>query len=301
VQRTIAALEEAFRRNYRDTVQMPARLHVEVPPAGVLLMMPCHDKALPGLGVKLVAVRNQAEPGLDTVQASYLLLDADTLEVRASMAANYLTDVRTAATSAIATKYLARPEARTLGVFGTGRQAQAHIRVLCQALGFERVLVCGSRPERSRQFAQKLSEESGFEVTPVEAWECVEQSDVICACTTSKAPLFDGVWVQPGTHMNLVGAFQPDTREVDDETIRRARVVVDTYEGALGEAGDLLIPLERGVIARSHIVADLHEIVSGKKAARGSPEEITVFKSVGCALEDLVAAKLVYDQAFPAP
>jgi alanine dehydrogenase len=117
---------------------------------------------------------------------------------------------------------------------------------------------------------------------------------VICTCTTAREPLFDGKWLRPGTHLNLVGAFQPETREVDDITVKRARVVVDTYNGAMLEAGDLLIPLKNGTIERSHIVADLHEIVSGKKPARTSAESITLFKSVGCAMEDLVTAQLVY-------
>jgi ornithine cyclodeaminase/alanine dehydrogenase-like protein (mu-crystallin family) len=237
------------------------------------------------------------KPGEDTVQATYLWLDPDTMETRAIMAANTLTDVRTAATSAVATKYLARPEAGTLGIFGTGRQARAHIQILARGFKFRRVLVCGSRPERSQEFARQLSQENELAIEPVEARDCVAESDVICTCTTSKVPLFDGGWVRPGTHLNLVGAFQPNAREVDDETIRRARVVVDTYEGALAEAGDLLIPLDQGVITRDHISADLHEIVSGKKVSRRSPDEITLFKSVGCALEDLVTAKLVYDQA----
>ena len=117
---------------------------------------------------------------------------------------------------------------------------------------------------------------------------------MICTCTTAAQPLFDGRGLRPGAHLNLVGAFQPHTREVDDETVCRARVVVDTYEGALAEAGDLLLPMASGVIARSHIVADLHEIASGKKKVRASPQDITLFKSVGCALEDLAAAQLAY-------
>jgi len=110
--------------------------------------------------------------------------------------------------------------------------------------------------------------------------------------------LFNGDWVRPGTHLNLVGAFQPDAREVDDVTIRRARIVVDTYEGALAEAGDLIIPMRKGVVPRSHIVADLSRLVAGKPVGRRNADEITLFKSVGCALEDLVAAELVY-QASP--
>jgi ornithine cyclodeaminase len=117
---------------------------------------------------------------------------------------------------------------------------------------------------------------------------------VICTCTTTREPLFDGHWLRPGTHLNLVGAFQPETREVDDITLKRARVVVDTYEGALQEAGDLLIPIKNGTIERSHIVADLHEIAAKKNPGRLHRDDITLFKSVGCALEDLIVALAAY-------
>lgn len=120
---------------------------------------------------------------------------------------------------------------------------------------------------------------------------------MICTCTTSPEPVFRGEWLRPGTHINLVGAFQPHTRECDDETMRRARIVVDTYEGALAEAGDILLPLASGAIQREQIVADLHELASGKRQGRTAPEDITVFKSVGCALEDLVTAHWIYQRA----
>ena len=300
----VAALEEAFRRDYRATVRMPNRLHLNIPATGVLLTMPCFDSALPALGIKLVVVRDPPPADGGAVEATYLLLDPATGEVRAHMAANSLTDLRTAAASAVATKRLARPDAATLGLFGTGRQAAAHLRVFSEVLNIRDVLVCGSRPERSREFARRFTAEiakANAKIEPADPRACASRSDVLCTCTTSKEPLFEGSWLRPGTHLNLVGAFQPDTREADDETIRRARVVVDTYEGALAEAGDLLLPLNRGIISREHIAADLHELVSEKKPGRTTGDDITVFKSVGCALEDLVAAKHVYDAVCSSP
>lgn len=147
-----------------------------------------------------------------------------------------------------------------------------------------------------KAFCATMKKELALDVEAADAQTVAGESDVICTCTTAREPLFDGNWLRPGTHLNLVGAFQPETREVDDTTIKRARVVVDTYEGALSGAGDLLIPIKNGSIERSHIVADLHEIASGKKLGRINPDQITLFKSVGCALEDLVTAHLVYQQ-----
>jgi ornithine cyclodeaminase/alanine dehydrogenase-like protein (mu-crystallin family) len=282
----IEALRAAFTRDFSSTLRMPVRTTLELEGA-ILLVMPCYDRALNAAGVKLVSVSDKG------VHAVYELLDPATGISLARIDADYLTDLRTAATSAVATGLLARPDARTLGVFGSGRQAEAHLAVLPKVRGFEKFLVCGSGRSSLDAFCNKMETEHGIRVQPVSAEICAREADVICTCTTATEPLFDGRRLHPGTHLNLVGAFQPHTREVDDETVRRARVVVDTYEGALAEAGDLLIPISHGTIARSHIVADLHEIASGKKPARTSPEDITLFKSVGCALEDLVTAQLV--------
>jgi alanine dehydrogenase len=228
------------------------------------------------------------------VQAFYELLDPQTGIAVARMEAKYLTDIRTAATSAVATDLLARKDAETLGVFGSGRLASAHLAAIPRVRNFKRVLVCGSGHSDISAFCGKMKNELGLDVEAAKAETMARESDVICTCTTSHEPLFNGNWLRPGTHLNLVGIFRPDECEVDDITVKRARVVVDTYDGALQEAGDLLIPIKNGTIDHSHIVADLHEIASGKKTARRSAESITLFKSVGCAMEDLVTAHLVY-------
>jgi ornithine cyclodeaminase len=193
----------------------------------------------------------------------------------------------------VATKFPARPDVSTLGIFGTGRLALAHLTVLPLARKFQRVLICGRNSVRSAEFVQKVSPQfPNLTITVADARTCAAQSDVLCTCTSNSAPLFDGRDLRPGTHLNLVGAFRPETREVDTHTIARSRVVVDTYLAAL-EVGELVIPLQEAAIARDHVAADLHELISGKKQGRRSPQEITIFKSVGCALEDLVAAELL--------
>jgi ornithine cyclodeaminase len=282
----IAAIRSAFTRGFA-TVRMPVRTVLELDGA-ILLIMPCYDSAINAAGVKLVSVSAKAG-----VQATYELLDPATGICMARMEANYLTDLRTAATSAVATDLLARKDAQTLGIFGCGRQATAHLAVLPRVRAFRRFLVCGSSCSDVKAFCAKMKEEHGFQVEPADAATVAQESDVICTCTTAREPLFNGHLLRQGTHLNLVGAFQPDTREVDDVAVKRSRVVVDTYEGALAEAGDLLVPLRSGAIVRSHIAADLHEIAAGKKPGRSNPNEITLFKSVGCALEDLVTAAVV--------
>lgn len=309
-----AAIESAFRDRY-PSISLPPRTHVELA-HGIFLAMSCYDRSAGTLGMKLVAVQDQARDKAQDqaqdqaqaqaqdkandagrVQATYLLLDPQTAQPRLTIAANYLTDMRTAATSAVATKFLARPDASTLGIFGTGRLARAHLAVLPLARNFQRVLICGRNSARSAEFIEDFSrstgELSGVTVTVADARSVAAESDVLCTCTSHTAPLFDGRDLRPGTHLNLTGAFRPQTREVDTHTIQHARVVVDTYSAAWSEVGELLIPLQEAAITRDHIAADLHELVSGSKQGRRSPKEITVFKSVGCALEDLVAAELL--------
>lgn len=292
----IQALEVAFGRDFRNTVSAPPRMRLDLPSGAVFFTMPCHDAAIPAFGVKLVSVGESVNGG-DRVQADYVLFNPATRRIAATIAANYLTDIRTAAVSAIATKLLARDELTTLGIYGTGRQALAHILVFSAILPFTTILCCGTQEQKTRAFASRVGEEHAIEVQATTAEECATRSDVLCTCTTSVRPLFKGSLLRPGTHLNLVGTFQRDATEVDSETVRRARVVVDTYEGAFSEAGDILMPIAQGIIRKEHVTADLHELLSGEKPGRQNSEEITLFKSVGHAYEDLIAANLVYERA----
>jgi ornithine cyclodeaminase len=293
-ERLLNALESAFSDRY-SSISIPSRTHLQLAD-GIFLAMSCYDRAGHALGLKMVVVRDHPAPGEERVHTTYLLLDPQTAQPRLLIAANYLTDLRTAATSALATKFLARDDSATLGIFGTGRLARAHLRVLPLVRPFQRVLICGHDPARSQQFVQQFGTPV-LSLSSANARTCAAESDVICTCTNSPTPLFDGRDLRPGVHLNLVGAFQPHTREADTYTIQHARVVVETYSGVESEAGEILIPLLEGAIPPHHIVADLHELIAGKKKGRQSPEDKTVFKSVGCALEDLSAAELLLPAA----
>jgi ornithine cyclodeaminase/alanine dehydrogenase-like protein (mu-crystallin family) len=287
----IPAIEEAFRSRFPSTL-MPTRTQMKVGD-GVFLIMPCYDRVGRGLGMKLVKFNENPTVAADRIQATYILLDVESGCSKLVIPANYLTDARTAATSAVATRFLAREDARVLGVFGTGREARAHLHILRHVRPFERALVTGRDPGRTREFAQQMEHELEMKVESVYSRTCAAESDVLCTCTTSKTPLFDGNMVRKGTHINAVGSFQPTTRELDDVCVRRSRIVVDTYDGALAEAGDLLIPLKAGILKREHLLADLHELTARQRSVRTSQAEVTLFKSVGNALEDLVAAELL--------
>jgi ornithine cyclodeaminase len=287
----IAAIENAFRERLPHT-HMPQRTHVATAD-GVFLNMPAYDRQRDLLGMKMLFVREHPPRPEERIRATYILLDPKTGGIKLLASANFLTDVRTAAASAIATKYLAREDVRTLTIFGTGRQARAHLKVLPLIRQFTRVLIAGKDRGETAEFVQRMSAETALPIEPVYPSAGAAEADVLCTCTTATQPLFDGNLIRPGTHLNLIGSFQPHTREVDTTTIRHARVVVDTYEGALAEAGDLLIPLKEGAITRAHISSDLHQLVSGRTPPRRNAHEITLYKSVGAAIEDLATAELL--------
>jgi alanine dehydrogenase len=297
----IDALADAFRMVAAGHATVPPRGALALGPDAVLLTMPA--AAAPGgvadsAGVKLVTYHGgNSARGLPTLHATYILLDGATGRPLALLEGTYLTALRTGATSALAARHLARADARRVVCFGAGVQAGFQLRCLAAVRALERVAVVGRDPARARAFAARLADELGIEVTvEADASRALRDADLVTCATTSPTPVLAGADLRPGTHVDAVGAFRPTEREVDSETIRRARVVVDTYAGGLQEAGDILIPIAEG-LDRGHVIAELAELVTGTRPGRTSANEITVFKSVGFALEDLATARLAYNRA----
>jgi len=298
----IAAVERAFRETAAGKAAALPRAVLPMGRHGVFLAMVSALPRLGALGTKLVTVveRNQRR-GLPTIHATYLLTDPETGAPLALMEAGFLTGIRTGATSALAARYLARPDSRVAACFGAGVQARFQILCLRQVLPLAEVRVVGRDPARATTFAQSMRGELGIPVrVETSPRAAVTGADVITCATTSSRPVFSGRDLAPGTHVDGVGTFRPATRELDTLTIRKSRVVVDTYEGAWEEAGDVLIPIKAGAITRRHVRAELAELVAGTRRGRTSPEEITLFKSVGFAPEDAVTARLAYDRAVAA-
>jgi len=284
------ALEAAF---VAGDAEVPLRHAHALHGDGTLLLMPAWSPA--ALGVKVVTVMpGAAVHGAGTVQASYLLLDRQTGVPRALIDGEALTLRRTAAASALAARHLARPDARRLLIVGTGRlapwMARAHLAL---QPGLAHVEVCGRNVEAAEELVEALRDE-GFDAEVAQVLRAaVERADIVSCATTSREPLVHGAWLAPGQHLDLVGAFRRDMREVDDAAVVRSRVVVDTHAGALAEAGDLVQPIERGLITRAHIAGELAQVLRGEVRGRVTADDITLFKSVGTALEDLAAARLV--------
>jgi ornithine cyclodeaminase/alanine dehydrogenase-like protein (mu-crystallin family) len=275
----IAALEDAFGAVAGSG---PPRSHITVP-AGDLLLMPASSPE--GVGVKLVTVAagNPAR-GLPLIHGLYVLFDAGTLAPVAVIDGAAMTGLRTAAVSGLATRYLARHDASRLVVFGAGTQARSHIAAMRAVRPIAHVTVVSRTAERAEALVAQLR--SGGLDAQVGTPDAVRDADLVCTCTTSPTPVFTGDLLPDGAHVNAIGAYKPDTRELDTTTMGRARVVVEQRDAALAEAGDLLLAITEGALTPSDIVADLADVVTGA-AVRRSDDDITVFKSVGLALEDL--------------
>lgn len=289
----VAALRQAFAARREEA---PVRMAYEVGPAGEparLLTMPSWRRG-EAIGVKIVTVfPGNAARGLGSVGAVFMLLDGRTGAPRAIVDGEALTHRRTAAASALASTFLSRPESRVLLVVGTGQLAPYLAAAHCQVRPIDRVLVWGRSAAKARDAAGRLRDH-GLPAEPADDLPAaMAQADIVTCATTSTGPLVLGRDVRRGTHIDLVGAFTPQMRESDDALIAAADVYVDTRAGALAEAGDLLQAAAGGGWSTDRIVADLHELCSGHAEGRTSPEAVTVFKSVGAAMEDLVAAELV--------
>ena len=292
----IAALDDSFRAEFAT----PLRHHHAVPrpgePEAMLLLMPAWETGSDAvMGVKVVTVfPGNAERGKATVTGVYLLLDGATGEPLATLDGRVLTLWRTAAASALAARRLARRDAQRLVMVGAGALAPYLIRAHASVRPISEVLVWNRTAASAEALVRDL-DLPGVTVRAAGNLEAaVAGADIVSCATLSREPLVRGVWLKPGAHLDLVGGFTPTMREADDEAVRRARLFCDTRAGALREAGDLADPLARGLIAESDIVADLFDLARGRSPGRERDDEITLFKSVGTAIEDLAAAALVF-------
>ncbi len=296
----IDVVEKAFAELASGTAVLPLRIGI-TPPDGVSLYMPAYLKQMGALACKVVTVykNNPARHKLPTTIGKVLLQNPATGEVICIMDGGYLTAVRTGAVSGVATKYLARADKRQVaGILGAGVQAKMQLWAMAESRELSRAYVYDVSADASSAFIREMSAKLGLEIRPADSpAQIVAEADIICTATSSSTPLFDGSKVKPGTHINGIGSHTPNARELDTAIIKRSKIVGDSLEACLKEAGDIMIPLAEGAIKQAHIHAELGEIVLGRKAARANAQEITLFKSNGLAIQDAAAAKLVYDRA----
>ncbi len=287
----IAAVERALAALARGDAVQPLRAIVR--PAGVaalLASMPAWLGDPPALGIKTIGVGPRGHRG------AVLLFGVDSGDLEAVVDADAITAIRTAAASALATRELARGDASDLAILGCGVQAASHLEAIASVRRLRRVRVWSRNAPRAREFAARHAS-----VAPVEASQSAEAAvrgaDIVCTVTASPTPVLLGAWLSPGAHVNAVGACLPACRELDTEAVVRSRFFVDRRESALAEAGDFLIPRREGAVTDDHILGELADVVSRRVPGRRTPEDLTVFESLGIAVEDLAAASVVVDRA----
>jgi len=303
----IQTMKDAFAQLSNNETIAPLRLNIPIEKHnGISLFMPAYLLKSEALAVKIVGVHyGNPKRGLPLIHAVVVALDAETGQALALIEGSSLTAIRTAAGAGAATDFLARQDARIGVVFGAGVQGRTALQAISAPRRLETIYLFSRTPDKAQALANEMRGQSGvpqdvrvMENSPENIATAIRQADIIYCATTSSTPLFDGADVKAGTHVNAVGTFTHDRREVDTAFIKRcSKIVVDAYSGALAEAGDLLIPMEEGAISESSIYGELGEISSGKKDGRTRTDEITFFKSVGNAVQDAAIAQAILKRA----
>lgn len=306
---TFPELVETLRLAFREgAVTAPVRHHHRIElagePAATLLLMPAWDDrsapqagAASFMGVKIVSIHpGNSRRGKPSISGAYLLMSAASGETLALLDGPALTLWRTAAASALAVSYLARADASRLVMVGAGALAPYLIAAHASVRPIAQVLLWNRDPRRARALAAECNGRSYSVGATNDLEGAVRSADIVSCATLSAKPLVQGAWLKPGAHLDLVGAYTPDMRESDDEAVRRARIYVDTRAGALAEAGDIVQPVRAGIIGEADIRGDLFDLCRGTVAGRRSADEITLFKSVGTAIEDLAAARHAFTE-----
>jgi len=296
----IDAMAEALLAAANGDTVLPLRSMVWMPDrSGLLGLMPAYLGAPRSLGLKVITYLPGNHGGdRDSHQGAVLLFDTDDGRLLAVIDASSITATRTAAVSGLATRLLAREDAGDLAILGSGVQAGSHFDAMRVVRTLRRVRVASGSFDRAKAFARHHQAATGIPIEAVAtAREAVLGADLICTATSSQSPVLEGRWIAQGAHINAVGACFPTSRELDTAAVVRSRLYVDRRESALAEAGDFLIPKNEGAIGDDHIVGELGEILAGRLPARRSPDEVTLFKSLGIAIEDLAAAHAIHASA----
>jgi alanine dehydrogenase len=296
----IACMESALGRFSSGEVQQPVRTVLNVGPQQHWWgLMPAYVNQPPIMGAKVVTVfTTNADRGLHTHQAMIVLFDPDTGTLQAVMDGRYITEARTGAVSAVSARYLSRADASTLAIVGTGVQARSHLHAFKDVRQIREVRVWSPRRASRERFVRDVQPHAGMPVHAADsAEEAVRGADLVVLATASPQPVVSMRWIAPGSHIVSVGAPRPDQREIDPALTARARLFVDSKAAALAESGDIIMGIAEGRFGPDHIAGELGELVLGRVEGRRSDEEITIFKSLGMAVEDVVTADLVYRRA----
>jgi len=300
----IEAMKQAYASLSDGKADVPLRTRLSIPPhEAVSLFMPAYvqTKDSEALAVKVVSLfpKNPAR-GLAFIQAAVIAFEADTGRAIALLEGSSLTAIRTGAGSGAAIDILSRTDSRIVAVFGAGTQGRTQLEAVCSVRRIDKAWIFDSDSEKSNSFAKEMAGQGPIpqDLKPAAtAQEALAEADIICTATTSRTPVFSDGDMKAGAHISAIGSYLPEMQEIPAETIKRAKVVVDSRSAVLEEAGDLIQPIHSGLITQAHVFAELGEIILGKKQGRANNEEITYFKSVGVAVQDAIAAQLALRNA----
>jgi alanine dehydrogenase len=300
IEELIAALERAHIQYSTGKAIMPVRLVVPLPQIqGRITSMPGYLTQDKALGMKVVTYfQNNPKQELPAILATILLFSAETGQLMAVMDGSFITAIRTACASAMATKALANAHTPLLGILGAGVQARAHIQALSRVKKLQRIKIYSPLGMSAQRVRQELESEIGVDIeVATSAEETVSDCDLIVTVTTAREPIVESEWLKPGAHINAVGSHRPDHREIDGATVARSKIVVDSREAIMAECGDILLAIKEKSVTENPIYAEIGEVLAGTKPGRTSASEITLYKSVGIAIQDVAAAQLIYRKA----
>ena len=299
----ISAVKDAFIQLSAREAVVPIRSQIPVAKdKGISLFMPAYLEKSNSLGAKIVSVfPDNPSINLPTISAVVVILDADTGRPQAILDGTFLTALRTGAASGVATDLLAKQDASTAAVFGAGTQGRTQMEAVCTVRSIEKIWIYDPDTSAADTCVQELKEKGAPFPLDISTAGSPEQaaahSDIICTATTSFLPVFRNEFIKPGVHINGVGSYTPEMQEIPAETVVRAKVFVDSVSASWEEAGDLIIPLQKGLIEKTHIRGELGEVALGKIAGRDSADDITFFKSVGIAVQDVAVAQIILQAA----
>ena len=295
----IEVMRDLFANQSQDTIINPLRTKMWLPNnIGVLGMMPAYIKGLGVMGIKVITVfPDNYKQGLSSHQGQILLFETETGQLLGSFDASEITAIRTAAVSGLMTQLLSRPNATRLALIGTGEQAETHLEAVLSVRNIENVTVWSPRKEKMVAFAGNMSQKHNIKIElRDDIKKTVADADIICTLTPSQTPVLQSAWVKKGTHINAVGSSTPTARELDSTLIAQSKLYIDNYEAALNEAGDILIPIQEGIISEKHIVGDIIGLLAQTCIGRTHDDEITIFKSLGLGIEDVATAFFIYQK-----
>lgn len=294
----IELMRDAFTDLSSGNVTIPDRIHLDMPSESAdSLIMPVYSSNTHKYGIKIVSLnRNNYLTNLPMIHAILMLFDSGNGKPMALLDAENITSIRTGAASGLATDLLSRTDSSTVAIFGSGVQARAQLEAVCAVRNIKKAFVLTIDDKSADNFIEEMKNRLSIEIFYEKDLSTLKEADIICTATNSTSPLFKDDQLKKGVHINAIGSYKPDEREIPSETVARAKIVVDSKRSCLLEAGDLIIPINEGIIEEDHIAIEIGELVSENIRYRSNNSEITLFKSVGSAVQDLVCAIHIFNK-----